>query len=152
VLNFAGETALIGFVGTEAEFQRQSGGLCAACVDDAYYDGTAQLTVESSFVCEIETTGFISGQTNFNISAFIPGYVAAGSGSFLDVVVYAETTPFPKKGFPYDVRVANNDGLEEVPPALRLIIASYLFIHGIYFIVTVYTSVSPTATGSKRCR
>jgi hypothetical protein len=114
VLNFAGETSLVGYVGTVSEFETQSNGVCAACVDDGLYDGRAQLTVESTFVCEIETTGYISGQSNFNISSFFPGYSRSADVPYLDVVVYAETTPFPKRGFPYDVRVANNDGLEEV--------------------------------------
>ncbi len=111
----------MGYVGTVPEFEKQSNGVCAACVDDLLYDGTAQLTVESTFVCEIETTGYISGQTNFNISSFFPGYSRSSDGSYLDVVVYAETTPFPKKGFPYDVRLANNDGLEEVLRAVQAV-------------------------------
>ena len=96
MLNFAGETALIGFVGTEAEFQRQSGGVCAACVDDAFYDGTAQLTMESTFVCEIETTGYISGQTNFNISAVVPGYARAASASHLRVRTESTSSCTPR--------------------------------------------------------
>jgi len=66
-INFAGEVLLVGFVGTEAEFHSLSNGTCNACIDDNFYDGNAQLTFESTFVCEIETTGFISGQDNYNI-------------------------------------------------------------------------------------
>ena len=45
--------------------------------------------------------------------------IAPPSEDRVDVVVYAETTPFPRRGFPYDVRVATNDGLEEVLRVLQ---------------------------------
>ena len=106
----------MGFTGSEADFASGSRGVCAPCVDDGFYDGKAQLTLESTFVCELETTGHISGQINFNISAFAPEYVPEPSSgaSFMDVVVRVETAEFPVKGLPYDVRLADNDGIEEV--------------------------------------
>jgi hypothetical protein len=104
---YAGEAALVGYVGTEGGFTVDTDGICQPCMDDQFYDGSAQLTFESQFVCEIETTGYISGQLNYAVAARL-------SDPFVEILVYAETTPFPEKNFPYLVKVADTFGLEEV--------------------------------------
>jgi hypothetical protein len=91
--------ALVGYVGTEEQFQRETNGICQACMDDPFYDGVPQLTFESTFVCEIETTGYISGQLNLDVLN-----KQDPDAPYLDLMVYTETNPFPEKAFRYLVR------------------------------------------------
>jgi hypothetical protein len=47
LLSFTGEVSLTGYVGTEEKFKAETRGICSACVDDQFYDGTPQLSIES---------------------------------------------------------------------------------------------------------
>ena len=111
-LYVSGEVILAGYVGSENQFRADTQGICQACVDDNFYDGTAQLTYESTLVCEIETTGFISGQRNYKRPRPV-------GQTYLDFEVYAESTLFPMKSYPYFVRVADSMGNEEVCQVLN---------------------------------
>jgi hypothetical protein len=113
-LYVSGEVILAGYVGSDKQFMADTQGICTACVDDNFYDGTAQLTFESTLVCEIETAGFMSGQDNYQRSR--AAYVGL---NYLDFEVYAESTLFPMKSFPYFVRVADSMGNEEVCQVLN---------------------------------
>jgi hypothetical protein len=114
-----GEVALVGYVGTEEQFQRETNGICQACMDDPFYDGVPQLTFESTFVCEIETTGYISGQLNLDVLN-----KQDPDAPHLDLMVYTETNPFPEKGFPYLVR--HTPGLQPLVKDLCLLVMGSL--------------------------
>ena len=110
-INMPGDVVINGYLGSSSAFASEGAGACYSCMGDSYYGGKAMLSIDSSYYCDSAATGYIRGYENQFAGAMLPALTAASGTRALTVMV--DSQPFPTKGFPYYIAVAQGTALAE---------------------------------------
>ena len=70
-----GEVILTGYVGTQQDYDTASPNGCVPCPGDVWYDGQVSLDSDSTWKCNVQTSGNVHSDTNDRLDNMIAGYL-----------------------------------------------------------------------------